>query len=110
LTELKVDKSFVATMVTNAQDAVIVRTLIELGRSLGLRTVAEGVESVEAFDLLREFGCDEAQGYLLSRPVPAAQFRAWLDRQQVRALDRGEGVLPFRERRATASGDDVAGG
>jgi diguanylate cyclase (GGDEF)-like protein len=101
VTELKVDKSFVATMTSNDHDAVIVRALVDLGRSLGLHTVAEGVESTEAFELLKEFGCDEAQGYLLSRPLPAAQFVAWLARQHVRRIDHGDEVVLFtRERRA----------
>jgi EAL domain-containing protein (putative c-di-GMP-specific phosphodiesterase class I) len=98
--ELKIDKSFVMTMTTNDQDAVIVRTLVELGRSLGLKTVAEGVESPEAVRMLEEYGCIEAQGYFFSRAVPAEQFTAWLARQQVRRLD--EGVVSFereRERR-----------
>ena len=74
ITELKIDKSFVMTMTVNDQDAVIVRTLVELGRSLGLRTVAEGVESPDAREMLREYGCVEAQGYLFSRPIPAEHF------------------------------------
>jgi len=101
VSELKIDKSFVATMTVNEHDAVIVQTLIELGARMGLRTVAEGVESTEAFDLLGRFGCQEAQGYLLSRPLPAPQFEAWLARQQVHRLERAEGVVPFsRERRS----------
>jgi diguanylate cyclase (GGDEF)-like protein len=103
VSELKVDKSFVGTMTSNEHDAVIVRALVDLGRSLGLRTVAEGVESTEAWDLLKELGCEEAQGYLLSRPLPAAQFTAWLARQQVRRLHHGDEVVPFvRERRAAS--------
>jgi diguanylate cyclase (GGDEF)-like protein len=105
VTELKVDKSFVATMTSNEHDAVIVRALVDLGRSLGLHTVAEGVESTEAYDLLREFGCDEAQGYLLSRPLPAAQFTAWLARQQVRRIDHGDEVVLFARERRTATDD-----
>ena len=70
VTELKIDKSFVMTMTVNDQDAVIVRTLVELGRSLGLRTVAEGVESPDARAMLRDYGCVEGQGYLFSRPDP----------------------------------------
>jgi diguanylate cyclase len=101
VTELKVDKSFVSTMTLNEHDAVIVRALVDLGRSLGLRTVAEGVESTEAWDLLREFGCEEAQGYLLSRPLPATQFMTWLARQEVRQIEHGDEVVPFsRPRRA----------
>lgn len=98
VTELKVDKSFVQTMTTNEPDAVIVRALIDLGRSLGLRTVAEGVEGREAWDLLRDMGCEQAQGYLISRPLPPDQLRAWLGRQTVRTLE-GADVVPLRERR-----------
>lgn len=106
VTELKVDKSFVSTMTTNDHDKVIVRTLIDLGRSLGLRTVAEGVESRDAWDLLREFGCDEAQGYLLSRPLPAGQFTSWLSRQQVRRIDLGDAVVPFNPRARRAVNEE----
>ena len=106
VTELKIDKSFVGQMTVNEHDAVIVRTLIELGARMGLDTVAEGVESTEAFDLLKEYGCDQAQGYLLSRPLPIAQFEAWLARQQVQRIDRGEAVVPFLRERRAASSDD----
>ena len=92
-------------MTSNEHDAVIVRALIDLGRSLGLHTVAEGVESTDAWDMLKEFGCDEAQGYLLSRPIPAAQFTAWLSRQQVRPVDLGASVVPIRRDRIAASED-----
>lgn len=103
VTELKIDKSFVSDMTVNEHDAVIVRTLIELGARMGLCTVAEGVESTEAYDLLRTFGCEQAQGYLLSRPLPQPQFRAWLARQQVHRLDLGDEVVPFTRERRTAS-------
>jgi len=105
VTELKVDKSFVGTMTSNDHDAVIVRALIDLGRSLGLHTVAEGVESTDAWDMLKEFGCEEAQGYLLSRPIPAEQFTAWLARQSVRQIDHGREVVPFTRDRRAASDD-----
>ncbi len=105
VSELKVDKSFVSTMTANEQDAVIVRALIDLGRSLGLRTVAEGVENTDAWDMLKEFGCEEAQGYLLSRPVPAEQFVAWLARQQVRQIDHGDEVVLFKRDRRVAGND-----
>ncbi len=103
VTELKVDKSFVGTMTSNAHDAVIVRTLIDLGRSLGLDTVAEGVESTDAWDMLKEFGCEEAQGYLLSRPIPGDQFIEWLARQEVRQLEGGRTVVPFNRERWASS-------
>lgn len=106
VTELKIDKSFVMTMTVNDQDAVIVRTLVELGRSLGLRTVAEGVESPDAQAMLREYGCDEAQGYLFSRPVPSEQFLAWLARQPVRRIELGDEVVLFnRDHQRRAVGE-----
>jgi diguanylate cyclase (GGDEF)-like protein len=106
ISELKIDQSFVATMTVNEHDAVIVRTLVELGNSLGLQTVAEGVESREAYEMLREFGCDLAQGYLLSRPLPAAQFWPWLQRQEVGSLAPADDVVWLPSKRAsTADGD-----
>jgi EAL domain-containing protein (putative c-di-GMP-specific phosphodiesterase class I) len=109
ITELKIDKSFVMTMTVNDQDAVIVRTLVELGRSLGLRTVAEGVESPDAQAMLREYGCEEAQGYLFSRPIPAEQFMGWLARQPVRRRGHGDHVVPFKreQRRVVGEVDPV---
>jgi diguanylate cyclase (GGDEF)-like protein len=69
--ELKVDRSFVLGMTTSAQDAVLVRSAVDLGHNLGLTVVAEGVEEAEQVAALRELGCDIAQGYFFSRPVPA---------------------------------------
>jgi diguanylate cyclase (GGDEF)-like protein len=76
--ELKIDKSFVQGMEEDENDAVIVRSTIDLGRNLGLRVVAEGVETAEAWRRLVALGCDQAQGYYLSRPVPAAELASWL--------------------------------
>ncbi len=76
--ELKIDKSFVQGMEEDENDAVIVRSTIDLGRNLGLRVVAEGVETAEAWRQLAALGCDVAQGYYLSRPVPANELAAWL--------------------------------
>jgi diguanylate cyclase (GGDEF)-like protein len=76
--ELKIDKSFVQGMEEDENDAVIVRSTIDLGRNLGLRVVAEGVETAEAWRRLAALGCDIAQGYYLSRPVPAGELAAWL--------------------------------
>jgi diguanylate cyclase (GGDEF)-like protein len=77
--ELKIDKSFVRHLqATTGDDAVIVRSTIELGHNMGLVVVAEGVETVASWDVLRSFGCDLAQGYLLSRPLPAAEFAEWV--------------------------------
>jgi diguanylate cyclase (GGDEF)-like protein len=72
--ELKIDRSFVMGMRTNRDDALIVRSTIDLGHNLGLRLIAEGVEDPATLDLLKQQGCDGAQGYHLSRPVPAQQI------------------------------------
>jgi len=76
--ELKIDKSFILGMEESENDAVIVRSTIDLGRNLGLRVVAEGVESAKAWNRLASIGCDVAQGYYLSRPAPADQLTEWL--------------------------------
>jgi diguanylate cyclase (GGDEF)-like protein/PAS domain S-box-containing protein len=75
---VKVDKSFVLGMAGNADDAVIVRSTIDLAHNLGLKVVAEGVESREVLDRLMEMGCDAAQGYYLSRPISAEEMTRWL--------------------------------
>lgn len=82
--EIKIDRSFVMQMHVDANDMSIVRATVDLGRNLGLRVVAEGVEDVETFDRLAGFGCDEAQGHYISRPIPALEFTRWLS---VRNLD-----------------------
>ena len=76
--EIKVDRSFVTDLLADESDAAIVRSTIELGRSLGVVVVAEGVETADALERLAEYGCDVVQGYLVSRPVPAAQLVTWL--------------------------------
>jgi histidine ammonia-lyase len=78
ITELKIDRSFVANMTTSEEDAVIVRSTIDLGRNLGLNVVAEGVEDTAVLKRLEQLGCDVAQGYLMSRPVPPDELTAWL--------------------------------
>jgi len=70
--ELKIDRVFVRQMTAEATDAVIVRSTVELGHNLGLRVVAEGVETRAAWEMLAEMGCDAAQGYYLARPLPAS--------------------------------------
>jgi diguanylate cyclase len=83
---LKIDKSFVQNMATSEEDDAIVRSTVELGQSLGLRVVAEGVESTDILARLSEIGCDAAQGFRLSMPVPADQLAAWLAAQRAEAL------------------------
>jgi diguanylate cyclase (GGDEF)-like protein len=75
--ELKIDKSFVLSMETDADDAKIVRSTIDLAHNLGLTVVAEGVENAKAWDLLRELNCDQAQGYHMGKPMPATDFVRW---------------------------------
>ncbi|MFK2905404.1 EAL domain-containing protein [Dyella ginsengisoli] len=76
--ELKIDKSFVMGMAEDEDDAVIVRSTIELAHNMGLKVVAEGVETEAAMEMLRSFRCDSAQGYLISRPMAAADATRWL--------------------------------
>jgi diguanylate cyclase (GGDEF)-like protein len=76
--ELKIDRSFVLDMLTDRDDAVIVRSMVELGRSLGLRVVAEGVETPEHLEQLRYFGCHVAQGYVFSPALPPSRLAGWL--------------------------------
>jgi EAL domain-containing protein (putative c-di-GMP-specific phosphodiesterase class I) len=76
--EIKIDRSFVMNMAESDNDAVIVRSTIDLARNLGLQVVAEGVETEEAWDELNKLGCTLAQGYYLTRPVPAAELTQWL--------------------------------
>jgi diguanylate cyclase (GGDEF)-like protein len=76
--ELKIDQSFVANLLLDDQDEVIVRSTIELGHNLGLIVVAEGVENNEVLGRLHEFGCDVAQGFCISRPLAPDHFMSWL--------------------------------
>jgi EAL domain-containing protein (putative c-di-GMP-specific phosphodiesterase class I) len=80
--ELKIDRAFVTSMQTIHSDAVIVRSTIDLARNLGLAVVAEGVEDGSVMNELSDLGCDAAQGYYLSRPVPADELLSWLRKQQ----------------------------
>ncbi|HUR80418.1 MAG TPA: EAL domain-containing protein [Thermoanaerobaculia bacterium] len=83
--ELKIDKSFVLNLSEKASDdLVIVRSTIELGHNMGLTVIAEGVESAEAWRVLKDLGCDMAQGYFMSAPLPASKFRDWVLRGRLR--------------------------
>ena len=77
--ELKIDRSFVMRMLRDTKDAVIVRTSIDLAQRLGLRAIAEGVEDDATWRALQALDCDAAQGYLFSRPLPAAELDTWLE-------------------------------
>jgi EAL domain-containing protein (putative c-di-GMP-specific phosphodiesterase class I) len=75
--ELKIDRSFVKEMTRDTNDAVLVRSAIDLGHNLGLAVVAEGVEDKDVMDALRDLGCDIAQGYHIGRPMAADRLRDW---------------------------------
>ena len=93
---LKIDKSFVLDMLSDRDDAIIVRSIIELARNLRLHVVAEGVETAQHEAHLAAFGCHTAQGYHLARPLPPAELAAW-----VRAREVGGDAPP--------ASDDAAG-
>lgn len=76
--ELKIDQSFVRNLDETSEDAVIVRSTIEMSHNLGLKVVAEGVEYEHSLRLLERWHCDTAQGYLISRPLNAVAFEAWI--------------------------------
>ncbi len=82
LDSIKIDKSFVNDIMTERDDATIVRTVIAMAHSLGLEVVAEGVETEDQLAFLRRERCDRVQGYLFSRPIPAAELTALLERDE----------------------------
>jgi EAL domain-containing protein (putative c-di-GMP-specific phosphodiesterase class I) len=83
--KLKIDQSFVRDLTDDSEDRAIVVAIIGLARSLGFQTIAEGVETEGQLTFLREQGCDEAQGYWHSKPVPAAAFEAFVRQRLSRA-------------------------
>jgi diguanylate cyclase (GGDEF)-like protein len=97
--ELKIDRTFVSQMASNASDAVIVRSTIDLGRNLGLSVVAEGVEDAGTLVELSALGCDAVQGYHISRPLPADELDLWIEARAASRAERGQ-----------AAADPVSGG
>ena len=79
--ELKLDRSFVSSLTSDERAAAIVRSTLQLSLDLGMSMVVEGVEDAATLAALREWGCDVAQGYHIARPMPAADFLAWLAAQ-----------------------------
>jgi diguanylate cyclase (GGDEF)-like protein len=96
--EIKIDRSFVMNMAAEESDAVIVRSTIDLAHNLGLRVVAEGVETEEIYGLLAGLNCDVVQGYYLSRPIPAAEIPSWF----------GQAPIASRQGRVATSGTKTA--
>ena len=92
--EMKIDRSFVSRVSGSPSLTTIVSSTIELGHRLGMKVVAEGVEDSDDYALLRELGCDTAQGYYMSPPLPPDAFAAWM-----------EGRLPDSRSRASVSSD-----
>ena len=86
--ELKIDKSFILGMDEDEEAATIVRTVVDLAHNLGLRAVAEGIETEEAYRLLAESGCDYGQGFLMGRPMPAAELSELARRRARRRVSR----------------------
>jgi EAL domain-containing protein (putative c-di-GMP-specific phosphodiesterase class I) len=76
--EIKIDKSFVTGLLTDPRSETIVRSIIDLGRNLGLRVVAEGVENQRTWESLMELGCDAAQGYYICRTLPPMELLRWI--------------------------------
>ena len=95
VTEIKIDRSFVANVAADEDDAAIVLSTIQLAQSLRLGVVAEGVETAETFDSLTTFGCHRVQGYFLARPLPAPELERWL-RERPAAQDAREAVGQWR--------------
>ena len=87
--ELKLDRSFVFPMADDARAGALVASTIVLAHSLGLRMVAEGVETLVAYNELKRLGCDQAQGYYMSRPVPAAELDHWLSMRRAAPVSAG---------------------
>lgn len=84
--KLKIDQSFVRDISTDVEDKAIVSAIISMARSLGLQTIAEGVETIEQLGYLRDQGCDEVQGYLYSKPITADQFEQFLKNNSKKKL------------------------
>jgi EAL domain-containing protein (putative c-di-GMP-specific phosphodiesterase class I) len=80
---VKIDQSFIRNLAGDERGRILVGAMVGMARSLAFRVVAEGVEDQEAYEYLRSVGCDEAQGYLISKPVPADAFAAWFAEHEI---------------------------
>ena len=97
--ELKIDQAFVRDATASRESRLIIQALINLAHGMGLSATAEGVEDMETLALLREWGCDAAQGYLMSAPIPAAALPGWLAESGARwrppCFGQGEAPQPL---------------
>jgi len=91
-TELKIDRSFVQKSESSVADRLLVRKMVEIGHELGLRVVAEGVETKQQMEFLGSLQCNIAQGFLISKPMPFEQLAGWLSSWQVRP-EQGAGAF-----------------
>src|SRR5207244_3330015 len=94
VSELKLDGSFLADFIHDARARSIVESTVDLAHSLGLRIVAEGVETAETLEMLAAMGCDQAQGYFISRPIPGAHVADALEQDRALAVATSKPVLP----------------
>ncbi|MGW5331719.1 putative bifunctional diguanylate cyclase/phosphodiesterase [Streptomyces bauhiniae] len=97
VSELKIDRSFVARLAVDAEDAAIVRCTVDLAHSLGLVVVAEGVEDDETWEHLRDLRCDAVQGWLVAAAMPPEETTAWLQARGPRGWQRPRAALPAGE-------------
>ncbi|MFK4099134.1 putative bifunctional diguanylate cyclase/phosphodiesterase [Streptomyces sp. NPDC019531] len=97
VSELKIDRSFVAKLAVDTEDAEIVRCTVDLAHSLGLLVVAEGVEDDETWERLRDMGCDAVQGWLVAAAMPPEETTAWLRARGSRGWQRPRAALPAAE-------------
>ncbi len=79
LNSVKIDRTFVAGVCTHPEDRAVVAAVVGMAGALGLQVVAEGVETDEQYDTLRELGCTMAQGFLIAHPMTAAEMRDWME-------------------------------
>ncbi len=96
--ELKIDRAFITDLPDSEANTAIVRSVIELAHNLGLELVAEGVETVAALDWLREHGCERAQGFYISKPMPAHKLKNWVDKW-IDSGNKADDSLVFLPRR-----------
>jgi EAL domain-containing protein (putative c-di-GMP-specific phosphodiesterase class I) len=109
LSRIKIDRSFVAKITDNAEDAAIVRSLIAMAQNLGLRVIAEGVETNAQRVFLLKEECEEAQGYLFAKPLPAVNFEAYLKTSKLGDdTEMRRSKKSYRQRNVRQSGVAVA--